>query len=121
MDHFINSLLSPDEQKYSSITATFELQELAGVNYKFGTLIATDKRLIWYTKHPLGWRETNIYKYRDIIDVDETQSLITFNNEVSIKVKLINLGNMKHFLKTIKYFSTYIPGIRNYYNISLEG
>lgn len=120
MDYFINSLLSSDEQKYSSITATFELQELTGVNYKFGTLIATDKRLIWYTKHPLGLRETNIYKYRDIIDVDVTQSLFTFSNEVSLKVKLINQGDVKHFLETIKYFSTYNPGIRNYYKINLE-
>lgn len=118
MDEFVNLLLSPDEQKYSSITATFELQELTGVNFKFGTLIATDKRLIWYTKYPLGWKETNIYKYRDIIYVDVTQSLITFTNEVSIKVKLINRGNMKHILETIQYFSTYIPGIRNYNKIS---
>jgi hypothetical protein len=120
MDQFINLLLSPDEQKYSSITATFELQELTGVNYKFGTFIATDKRLIWYTKYPLGCKETNIYKYRDIIYVDVTQSLFTFSNEVSIKVKLISRGNMKHFLETIKYFSTYIPVIRNYNKICLE-
>lgn len=120
MDYFINSLLSSDEQKYSSITATFEFQELTGINNKFGTLIATDKRLIQYTKHPLGFKETNIYKYRDIISVDVTQSLFTFNNEVSIKVKLINQGNMKHFLETIKYFSTYTPGIRNYCKINFE-
>lgn len=120
MDNFINSLLSLDEQKYSSITATFELQELTGINYKFGILVATEKRLIWYTKHPLGLKETSIYKYRDIINVDVTQSLFTFTNGVSVKVKLINQGNMKHFLDTIKYFSTFIPGIRNYYKISLE-
>lgn len=120
MDYFIDSLLSSDEQEYSSITATFEVQELTGINYKFGTLIATDKRLIWYTNYPLGFKETNIYKYRDIINVDVTQFLFTFSNGVSIKVKLINQGNMMHFLKTIKYFSTYNPGIRNYYKINLE-
>ncbi|NWQ44570.1 PH domain-containing protein [Bacillus sp. EB106-08-02-XG196] len=120
MDHFINSILTPDEQKYSSITATFELQELTGVTYKFATLTATDKRLIRYTKYPLGLKETNIYHYRDIINVDVTQSLFTFINEESIKVQLINQGNMNHFLDTIKYFSTHTPGIRNYYKKSLE-
>lgn len=120
MDQFINSLQSSDEQKCSHITATFEIQELTGITYKFGTLIATDKRLIWYTKHPLGFKETDIYQYRDIIYVNVAQSFFTFSNDILITVKLINQGDMKHFLETIKYFSTYNPGIRNYCKNSLN-
>lgn len=120
MDTFIHSLLTSDEQIYSSITATFEFQEHTGINYQFGTLFATDKRLIWYLKYPLGFKETNIFRYRDIVCVDIDQSLFTFANEVTIRVKSINYGVMNHFFETIQYFSTYIPGIRNYYKMSLE-
>jgi Bacterial PH domain len=110
-----HSLLLPDEQVFSEITGPFELQEMTGVNYKFGTFIATDKRLIWQTKDPLGLKETTVYQYRDLFNVDAAQSLFTFTNDVSIKVKLINKGDKKHFLDTVQHFSMYSPGIRNFH------
>jgi len=115
MDNLMNSLLLPQEQILTRIIGTFEMQENTGINYYFGELIATDKRLIWFTKYPFGWKETKIYRYVDIINVDITQSLFTFHNDVSIKLKSINIGNSKQFLETIQYISTYKEGIRNYF------
>lgn len=118
MGSFKNALLSPSEHIIEEITATFEVKETFGVNYKFGNLIATDKRLILCTKYPLlGLKETTIYHYADLIRIDVANSLFSLNNDVSIVVKLVNKGRANHFLESLKLFST-VPGIRNFYQNS---
>ncbi|WP_167751379.1 PH domain-containing protein [Lentibacillus salicampi] len=115
MEKWRNSLLSPCEHIIDEITATFEVKENFGITYKFGNMIATNKRLILYTKFPLfGLRETTVYHYEEIIRIDVVKSLFSFHNGVSVAVKLVNKGNTKLFLETIKLFSNHAPGIRNF-------
>ncbi|WP_176448580.1 PH domain-containing protein [Lentibacillus sp. CBA3610] len=115
MEKWKNSLLSPDESIIDEITATFEVKENFGITYKFGNMLATNKRLILYTKYPLiGQSETAIYHYEEIIRIDVVNSLFSFHNGVSVAVKLVNKGNTELFLETIKLFSNHAPGIRNF-------
>ncbi|GAB4074726.1 hypothetical protein GCM10028778_22290 [Barrientosiimonas marina] len=102
------SLLSPDERIMNDITATFEVTENMGIIYKFGNLVATNKKLILYTKYPLlELREAAIYHYEDVTQVDTANALFSFSNGVSFAVKLANKGNTKLLLEFIKLFSNH--------------
>lgn len=115
------SLLSPDERIMNDITATFEVTENMGIIYKFGDLIATNKKLILYTKYPLlELRDTTIYRYEDVTQVDTAKSLFSFNNSVSFAVKLVNKGNTKLLLEFIKLFSNHTLRARDLQSQSLE-
>jgi len=107
INNLTDSLLLPGERIKSKVTGTFELDEGTGIRYMNGSLIATDIRLIWFSKYPFGQKETIIYKYVDLNHVDITQSSLTFHNGITIKGKWIGNGDMEQFLDTIKFFSLY--------------
>ncbi|MFJ5717939.1 PH domain-containing protein [Neobacillus sp. NPDC093127] len=107
MNNLMGSLLLPGERIKSGITGIFEIDEGAGIHFINGSLMATDTRLIWFSKYPLGQKEIKIYKYVDLNHVDITQTSLSFHNGVTIKGKWISNGNMKEFLDTIKFFSLY--------------
>lgn len=115
MGKYVNTLLSSGEKIIEEITATFEVNGTFGISCEFANLIATNKRLISYTECPLlRSREVIMYDYNDIIRIDVIQSLFSFNNDVSIAIKLVNKGNPEKFLRTIQLFAAYAPGIRNF-------
>lgn len=107
INNLIDSLLLPGERIKSKITGTFALDEGTGIRYMNGVLIATDIRLIWFSKYPFGLKETIIYKYVDLNYVDITESSLTFHNGITIKGKWISSGDMEQFFDTIKFFSLY--------------
>jgi len=107
MNNLIDSLLLPGERIKSKVTGTFALDEGIGISFMNGVLIATDIRLIWFSKYPFGQKETIIYNYVDLNHVDITQLSLTFHNGITIKGKWISGGDMEQFLDTIKFFSLY--------------
>lgn len=110
-----NALLSPGEWIMEEITATLEVNGTFGTDYTFGSLIATNERLRLYTKYPFfGVKETAVYHYCELNRIEIGKRLFSFHDDISIVVKLVNKGNVNHFLETIQLYST-VPGIRNFH------
>ena len=97
----MRSILFSDETIKGRVRGTFEINERTGIEYRFGELLATNRRLVLYTRYPFGCEETKGYKYKDIIEVDIRHSLLMFHNDISIQAKLINDGNDKQLFEQI--------------------
>lgn len=87
----MGSILFSDETIKGKVRGTFEVNERTGIEYRFGELLATNIRLVLYTRYPFGCAETTVYKYTDIIQVDIRHSLLIFNNDISIKANIVFL------------------------------
>lgn len=105
MNNLTDSLLLPGERIKSRVTGTFELDEGVGICFVFGTLIATDSRLIWLTKYPFAHKEIIIHQYTDISHIDIIHSSFSFHKGVTMKGNWVTSGDMKDFLQTIKFCS----------------
>ncbi|MEW9675188.1 PH domain-containing protein [Lentibacillus sp. L22] len=97
----LNSILISGEQIKERIMGTFEVHGKMGIEYKFGEIFATDKRLIWYISYPFRLEDFEIYSYNDIENVNIQHASFTFNNNISINVKWVNYGDAEQFLKKI--------------------
>ena len=95
------SILLSDEIIKGKLKGTFEINQGTGIEYWFGELLATDKRLVLHTKYPFGYEEATEFKYKKIIRVDIRHSLLLFHNDISIKANMINDGNVKQLLERI--------------------
>ncbi|WP_263707764.1 PH domain-containing protein [Shouchella tritolerans] len=93
------SILLPGEHIIDKVRGSFEVQGEMGIEYKFGEIFATNERLIWYTRYPFGWENTEIYNYNDIVNVQHLS--FTFNSDIVITAKWINYGDIERFLKEI--------------------
>ncbi|GIO25511.1 PH domain-containing protein [Ornithinibacillus bavariensis] len=97
----LESVLFPGEYIKTKIAGTFEVKEKTGIEYKFGEFLATNKRLIWYTKYPFAHEEVEIHNYSEISRVDIDYSFFTFNSGVSMKIKWASHGDRQFFFENL--------------------
>ncbi|WP_223067711.1 hypothetical protein [Paenibacillus caui] len=101
MEH-LNHHLLPGEKIYGSITGFFEEMELGGIHYKYGELTATTHRLMLEAPCFFAAERICTYEYRDVAGVKADEAIIMFYNQRYLKLKWLQRGEAKHFLKIVR-------------------
>lgn len=96
----IQSFLTKNEQVLASVCGLFE-EEAMGVNYVFGELLLSNKRIFLCTEHLIGGQVMKIYPLEELISFDKTEwnfTLHLLNGRTTyIKTIWIQKGNPEKF------------------------